>query len=80
MNLSLRDIPEELYQEIKIIAERERRSINQQIVILLEYSVRQQKLLKIRSFERIDQTREMWAERMSIMPDSVKAIAQERNR
>lgn len=80
MNLSLRDIPEELYQEIRILADRERRSINQQIVILLEHSVRQQKLLKVRSFERIDQTREMWAERVSIMSDSVRAIAEDRNR
>lgn len=39
-NLSLRDIPEELYQQIKAMAARERRSVNQQILVLLERSVR----------------------------------------
>ncbi|PSF31394.1 hypothetical protein C7H19_22720 [Aphanothece hegewaldii CCALA 016] len=80
MNLSLRDISDELYQEIKILAERERRSINQQIVILLEQSIRQQKFLKVRCFEHIDQTREIWTKRVNIMPDSVIAIAEDRNR
>jgi hypothetical protein len=42
-NLSLRDVPDELYQQIKEIAEHERRSINQQILVLLERSVQQQK-------------------------------------
>ncbi|NEO77305.1 MULTISPECIES: FitA-like ribbon-helix-helix domain-containing protein [Moorena] len=37
---TLRDIPEELYQKIKDMAARERRSVNQQILVLLERSVR----------------------------------------
>lgn len=80
MNLSLRDIPEELYQEIKILAERERRSVNQQIVILLEQSVRQQKLFKVGCFERMDQMREIWVERGNVMTDSVQTIAEGRHR
>ncbi len=52
-NLSLRDVPDE-YQQIKEIAERERRSINQQILVLLERSVQQQKQPKAEVLERID--------------------------
>ncbi|NEQ84228.1 MAG: Arc family DNA-binding protein [Moorea sp. SIO2I5] len=37
---TLRDIPEELYQQIKDMAAREGRSVNQQILVLLERSVR----------------------------------------
>lgn len=40
-NLSLRDVPEDLYQQIKKIADQERRSVNQQIIVLLEQSVQQ---------------------------------------
>ncbi|NEO70985.1 Arc family DNA-binding protein [Moorena sp. SIO3H5] len=36
---TLRDIPEELYQKIKDMAAREGRSVNQQILVLLERSV-----------------------------------------
>lgn len=51
-NLSLRDVPDE-YQQIKEIAERERRSINQQILVLLERSVQQQKQPKAEVLGRI---------------------------
>ncbi|NEO67070.1 MAG: Arc family DNA-binding protein [Moorea sp. SIO4G2] len=36
---TLRDIPQELYQQIKDMAAREGRSVNQQILVLLERSV-----------------------------------------
>ncbi|MBE9168016.1 Arc family DNA-binding protein [Pleurocapsales cyanobacterium LEGE 06147] len=80
-NLSLRDVPDELYQKIKEIADRERRSINQQILVLLEQSVQQQqKGPKAEVLERIDRRRKAIAARVGIMPDSTEQIAEERNR
>lgn len=80
-NLSLRDVPDELYQKIKEIADCERRSINQQILVLLEQSVQQQqKGPKAEVLERIDRRRKAIAARVGIMPDSTEQIAEERNR
>lgn len=77
-NLSLRDVPDDLYQQIKEIAERERRSINQQIVVLLEHSVQQHKRPKAEVLQRIDRRREAIAARVGIMPDSTEQIAEDR--
>lgn len=80
-NLSLRDVPDELYQKIKAIAEYERRSINQQILVLLEQSVQQHHPRpKAEVLERIDRRRKAIAARVGIMPDSTEQIAEERNR
>lgn len=79
-NLSLHDVPDDLYQKIKEIAECERRSINQQILVLLERAVQQQKRPKTNLLERIDRRREAIAARVGIMPDSTDLIAEDRNR
>lgn len=79
-NLSLRDVPDYLYQQIKEIADRERRSVNQQIVVLLERSVQQLKRPKADVLERIDQRREAIAARVDVMPDSTEQIAEDRAR
>jgi hypothetical protein len=79
-NLSLRDVPEELYQQIKEIAARERRSVNQQIVVFLERAVQQQKRPLAEVLERIDRRREAIAARVDIMPDSTEQIAEDRKR
>jgi len=79
-NLSLRDVPEELYQQIKEIAARERRSVNQQIVVLLERAVQQQKRPLAEVLERIDRRREAIAAKVDIMPDSTEQIAEDRKR
>lgn len=79
-NLSLRDIPEDIYQQIKAIAERDRRSINQQILVLLEQAVQQQKRPSTNVLERIDQQRDAIAARVGAMPDSANQIAEDRGR
>ena len=79
-NLSLRDVPDYLYQQIKEIADRERRSVNQQIVVLLERSVQQLKRPKADVLERIDRRREAIATRVEVMPDSTEQIAEDRTR
>lgn len=79
-NLSLRDVPEELYQQIKEIAERDRRSINQQILVLLEQAVRTQKRPKTDVLKQIDRQREVIAARVGIMPDSTEQVAEDRSR
>lgn len=78
-NLSLRDVPDELYQQIKDIAERDRRSINQQILVLLEQAVRQ-KRPKTDVLKRIDSQRAIIAAREGIMPDSTEQLAEDRSR
>lgn len=79
-NLSLRDVPDYLYQQVKEIADRERRSVNQQIVVLLERSVQQLKRPTADVLERIDRRREAIAARVDIMPDSTEQIAEDRAR
>lgn len=70
-NKSLRDVPEELYQQLKEIAERERRSVNQQILVLLGRSIRQQKRPTV-EWEQIDHQREAIRVREGITPDSAE--------
>lgn len=77
-NISLRDVPEELYQQLKEIAERERRSVNQQILVLLERSIRQQKRPAVEVWEQIDYQREAIRVREGITPDSADLIAEDR--
>ena len=77
-NISLRDVPEELYQQLKEMAERERRSVNQQILVLLERSVWQQKIPKAKVWEQIDRQREAIKARAGITPDSAELIAEDR--
>ncbi len=79
-NLSLRDVPDELYQQIKEMAERERRSINQQILVLLERAVQQQQRPNPDVLKRIDRQREAIAARIGIIPDSTEQIAEDRSR
>jgi len=79
-NLSLRDVPDELYQQIKEMAERERRSINQQILVLLERAVQQQQRPNPDVLKRIDRQREAIAARIGIIPDSTEQIAADRSR
>ncbi len=79
-DLSLRDVPDDLYQQLKEIAEGERRSVNQQIVVLLEQAVHHQKRPKAEVWERIDRRREAIAARVGIMPDSTDLVAEDRNR
>ncbi len=79
-NLSLRDVPDELYQQIKEMAEHERRSINQQILVLLERAVQQQQRPNPDVLKRIDRQREAIAARIGIMPDSTEQIAEDRSR
>lgn len=77
-NISLRDVPDELYQQLKEMAERERRSVNQQILVMLERSVRQQKRPTDEVWEQIDRQREAIRARVGITPDSAELIAEER--
>ncbi len=78
-NLSLRDVPDDLYRQIKEIAERDRRSINQQILVLLEQAVRQQKRPKIDVLNRIDRQREAIAAREGTIPDSTEQLTEDRS-
>jgi len=79
-NLSLRDVPDELCQQIKEMAERKHRLVNQQIVVLLEQSVQQQKSPKAEVWERIARRREAIASRVGIISNSTELLVEDRNR
>jgi len=77
-NVSLRDVPEELYQQLKQMAEQERRSINQQILILLERSIAAREKPSAELWERIDRRREAIYQREGLISDSAQLIAEDR--
>lgn len=77
-NVSLRDVPEELYQQLKQMAEQERRSINQQILILLERSIATREKPLAELWERIDRRREAIYQREGLISDSAQLIAEDR--
>ncbi|WP_219888887.1 FitA-like ribbon-helix-helix domain-containing protein [Chroococcidiopsis cubana] len=80
VNISLRDVPDELYQQLKQMAELERRSVNQQILILLERSLKLQQRPSAEVWQRIEQRREAIASRVGLTPDSAELIAEDRSR
>ncbi len=41
MNITIRNIPDEVIEKIRVISKKERRSLNSEILMLLENSVRQ---------------------------------------
>lgn len=77
-NISLRDVPDDLYGQIKEIAERERRSVNQQILILLERSMLLQRRPSPELWEQINQTRKAIEARVGILPNSAEMISEDR--
>ena len=79
-NISLRDVPDELYQQLKEMAERERRSVNQQILVLLERSVRLHQRPAAEVWERIERRREVIRARAGVTPDAAELIAEDRSR
>ena len=80
VNISLRDVPDELYQQLKQMAENERRSVNQQILVLLERSLKLRQRPSAEVWQRIEQRRETIASRVGITPDSAELIAEDRSR
>lgn len=80
VNISLRDVPDELYQQLKEIAEQERRSVNQQILVLLQQAVRLKQRPTTAIWEQIDRRREVIKKRVGITPDSAELVAEDRSR
>ncbi len=80
VNISLRDVPDELYQQLKQIAESERRSVNQQILVLLERSLRLHQRPTAEVWQQIEQRREAIRARVGLTPDSAELIAEDRSR
>ncbi|BAC88663.1 FitA-like ribbon-helix-helix domain-containing protein [Gloeobacter violaceus] len=80
VNISLRDIPDDVYEQIKQMAGRERRSINQQILVLLEQATRRHRRPAAGVLEQIDRQREAIFARVGLLPDSTEDIAEDRER
>ncbi|MBW4699124.1 MAG: hypothetical protein KME03_14745 [Aphanocapsa lilacina HA4352-LM1] len=80
VNISLRDIPDDVYEQIKQMAGRERRSINQQILVLLEQATRWHRRPAAGVLEQIDRQREAIFARVGLLPDSTEDIAEDRER
>ena len=79
-NISLRDFPDSLYQQIQTIARQESHSVNQQLLVLLEEAVQLQQRPPIEVFTRMDQARNAIAKRVGPMPDSTELIRADRDR
>lgn len=62
------------------MAERERRSINQQILVLLERSLQFHQRPTAEVWQQIEQRREAIKARVGITPDSAELIAEDRSR
>ncbi|MBD2310040.1 Arc family DNA-binding protein [Chroococcidiopsis sp. FACHB-1243] len=80
VNISLRDVPDELYQQLKQMAELERRSVNQQILVLLERSLKLQQRPSAEVWQRLGQRREAIASRVGLTPNSAELVAEDRSR
>jgi len=80
VNISLRDVPDELYQQLKQMAELERRSVNQQILVLLERSLKFHQRPSVEVLQRLAQRREAIASRVGLTPDSAELVAEDRSR
>ena len=79
-NINLENISEEVYQQIMEIAKEENRSVNQQLLVLLEKAVRLHKRPQLDLIERIDSRRKKMAMRVGIMPDSTELLRADRER
>ena len=80
VNISLRDVPDEVYQQLKQMAERERRSVNQQILVLLERSLSLHQRPSAEVWQQIEQRREAIRARVGVTPDSAELVAEDRSR
>jgi antitoxin FitA len=55
--LTIKNIPDDLYEQLKIKAELHRRSINSEVLVYLEQALRPQKILPQERLNRIEQIR-----------------------
>lgn len=79
--LQVRDLPEHIYNEIKELAEKERRSITQQTIVLLEKALEIERENKKRRKKLLDQIVEENEEGdIDNIPDPVPLIREDRER
>ena len=64
-SLTINDIPNDLYQELKLAAERHHRSLNSEVIVCLKRSLQS---VRINPEERLKDTRKL---RSQIQPDVV---------
>ena len=79
-NLQVRDLPENIYNQIKELAEKERRSITQQTIVLLEKALEIERENKERRKKLLDQLVEADEEIKGDIPDPVPLIREDRER
>ena len=79
-NLQVRDLPENIYNQIKELAEKERRSITQQTIVLLEKALEIERENKERRKKLLDQLVETDEEIKGDIPDPVPLIREDRER
>jgi antitoxin FitA len=63
--LTIKNIPDDLYEQLKIKAELHRRSINSEVLVYLEQALRPNKIAPAERLNRIEQLR------ASIKPNSI---------
>lgn len=71
-NLTIRNIPEDLLNNLRKLAQKERRSLNSEVLVLLEKSVMQDSLGKNLDTISIDAQTELWSKLAGEWEDSQK--------
>ncbi|MBS3948795.1 MAG: Arc family DNA-binding protein [Dethiobacter sp.] len=71
-NLTIRNIPEDLLNNLRKLAQKERRSLNSEVLVLLEKSVMQDSLGKNLDTISIDAQTELWGKLAGEWEDSQK--------
>jgi plasmid stability protein len=78
--LHVRDVPTQLYEELRRRAVTEGRSLSAEVIKLLEVGVRQPQLLDSAFWERIDQRRQALEREFGQFPSSVDDLRDDRSR
>ena len=78
--LQVRDVPEHLYRRLVDLAEKERRSLAQQTVVLLAKGLDAETDPKARRRRVLEKIKQLDLGRGKSLPDAVKMIREDRNR
>lgn len=80
--ITIRDVPDALYEHLKKVAKSERRSINAEVIELIDKGVRQydEREQRLAALERIGERRRHYGPLPEGSPDSVTLLREDRDR
>jgi len=78
--LQVRDFPSDIYEEIKLVAKEQRRTIAQQTIVLIKDSLKKVNFEKERRLQALEKSRNMYVSEEAKNIDPVKWIREDRDR